>query len=61
LPLLLTVLRPNLPNFNPVSCALLLLLLLLAVAAVFVNPPHRGEAWKITTKTVSLAAVNRRT
>jgi hypothetical protein len=59
LPLLLTVLRPNLPNFNPVSCALLLLLL--TVAAVFVNPPHRGEAWKITTKTVSLAAVNRRT
>jgi hypothetical protein len=61
LPLLLTVLRPNLPNFNPVSCALLLLLLLLTVAAVFANPPHRGEAWKITTKTVSLAAVNRRT
>jgi hypothetical protein len=60
LPLLLTVLRPNLPNFNPVSCALLLLLLL-TVAAVFANPPHRGEAWKITTKTVSLAAVNRRT
>jgi hypothetical protein len=58
LPLLLTVLRPNLPNFNPVSCALLLLL---TVAAVFANPPHRREAWKITKKTVSLAAVNRRT
>jgi hypothetical protein len=42
--LLLTVLRPNLPNFNPVSCdnTSRSLLLLLTVAAVFANP-QRGS------------------